>query len=106
MDHHLDLSGAMPNSQRASITSSALFIMVAESTEILRPMEKFGWAQACSGVISPGCRIALAERPARCGQQQAVHRLAQVLRSSGRHWKMAECSLSIGSKVRRAAPCP
>ena len=38
------------NSQQASITSSPLFIMVAESTEILRPITQFGWAQACAGV--------------------------------------------------------
>ncbi len=32
------------------MTSRPLFIMVAESTEILRPMTQLGWAQACSGV--------------------------------------------------------
>jgi len=45
-------SGARPNSQRASMTSSALFIIVAESTEILRPITQLGWAQASSGVTS------------------------------------------------------
>ena len=34
------------------MTSSTLFIMVAESTEILRPIDQFGCAQACSGVTS------------------------------------------------------
>src|SRR6266853_7002425 len=43
-------SGLAPKSHRASMISSPLFIMVAESTEILRPMTQFGWAQASSGV--------------------------------------------------------
>ena len=34
------------------MTSNALFIMVAESTEILRPITQLGWAQAWSGVTS------------------------------------------------------
>ncbi|OGI44920.1 MAG: hypothetical protein A2V92_02285 [Candidatus Muproteobacteria bacterium RBG_16_65_31] len=29
-----------------------MFIRVAESTEILRPITQFGWAQACSGVTA------------------------------------------------------
>ena len=56
MDHALR-DGSRPrsapaasNSQCASITSRPLFIMVAESTEILRPITQFGCAQACSGV--------------------------------------------------------
>ena len=40
-------SAGAPNSQCASITSRPLFISVAESTEILRPMRQFGCAQAC-----------------------------------------------------------
>ena len=43
-------SGCSANSQRASITSSALFIIVAESTEILRPITQLGCAHASSGV--------------------------------------------------------
>ena len=39
-----------PNSSVASMTSSPLFISVAESTEILRPIFHFGCAQASSGV--------------------------------------------------------
>ena len=35
-------SGVRSNNQRASITSRALFIMVAESTEILRPITQLG----------------------------------------------------------------
>jgi hypothetical protein len=39
------LSAGAPNSQCASITSRPLFIMVAESTEILRPITQLGWAR-------------------------------------------------------------
>src|SRR6185312_11646545 len=42
-------SGPVPNNQQASITSRPLFIMVAESTDILRPMFQVGWAQASAG---------------------------------------------------------
>ena len=38
-------SGGTPNSQCASITSRPLFISVAESTLILRPIFQVGWAQ-------------------------------------------------------------
>ena len=37
MDHHVDLSGSRSNSQRASMISRALFIMVAESIGDLWP---------------------------------------------------------------------
>ena len=94
-------SGARSNSQRASITSSALFIIVAESTEILRPITQFGCAQASSGVtLAQRRRVAAAERAARGGEHDVVDALrASSARSSGRHWKIAECSLSIGSSV-------
>ena len=39
-------SRGAPKSQNASITSRPLFIMVAESTEILRPITQLGCAQA------------------------------------------------------------
>ena len=64
-------SGARSNSQRASITSSALFIMVAESMVILRPIEKLGWAQASSIVTArsvAGSRV-------RNGPPEAVSRM-------------------------------
>ena len=35
-------SGGMSNSQRASMISSALFIMLAESIVIFRPIDQFG----------------------------------------------------------------
>jgi hypothetical protein len=36
-------SGGSVEQQWASMTSSPLFISVAESTEILRPIDQFGW---------------------------------------------------------------
>ncbi|SKN52212.1 Uncharacterised protein [Mycobacteroides abscessus subsp. massiliense] len=44
-------SGGQLNSQCASINSKPLFIIDAESTEILRPMLQFGCLTACSGVM-------------------------------------------------------
>ena len=46
VDHHLDLLGATSKSQRASITSSALFIIVAESTVIFGPCSSSGGRRA------------------------------------------------------------
>ena len=43
-------SGGIANRYDASITSRPLFIMVAESTEILAPIAKLGWATASAGV--------------------------------------------------------
>ncbi|MND44427.1 hypothetical protein D3C80_352620 [compost metagenome] len=43
-------SGRALNSQRASMYSSPLLIMVAESTEILAPMDQLGCATAWAGV--------------------------------------------------------
>ena len=45
-------SAGAPNSQCASMTSRPLFIIVAESTDIFRPITHFGCAQAWSGVMS------------------------------------------------------
>ena len=105
MDQHLDLLRARSNSQRASMTSSALFIMVAESTEILRPMTQLGWAQAfVRRHVGERGRVARAKRPPDAVSTMWSMRACQVLRSSGRHWKMAECSLSMGSKVARPPP--
>ncbi len=42
----------MPKRYEASIISRPLFIIVAESTEILAPMLQLGWATACSGVAA------------------------------------------------------
>ena len=46
-------SHGTPNSQCASITSNALFISVAESTVIFRPIFQVGCFSACAGVAEP-----------------------------------------------------
>ena len=49
-------SAGRPKSQRASMISSALFISVALSMVILRPMRQVGCSRACCGVTSSICR--------------------------------------------------
>ena len=87
-------SGGRPNSQRASITSSALFISVAESTVIFGPIRQVGCRSASSTVTSASSR---GLRP-RNGPPLAVSTTRST--SSGRPpcsaWKMALCSLSTG----------
>ena len=96
-------SGARSNSQRASITSSALFIIVAESTEILRPITQFGCAQASSGVtLRQRRRVAVAERPARGGQHDVVDALGQV-RAVLRQALEDRRVLAVDRQQRRAA---
>ena len=77
-------SAGVPNSQRASMTSSPLFINVAESTVILRPMRQVGWARASAG-RTPSRRPALQPRN---GPPDAVSRSRRT--SPGgrpcRHW--------------------
>ena len=46
-------SAGTSKSQRASMTSRPLFIIVAESTEILAPIDQLGWATASAGVMAP-----------------------------------------------------
>ena len=78
---HVDPSGATSNSQRASITSSPLFISVAESIVIFGPIRHVGWRSASSGVTRRKlARGESAERSARGGQDQPAHvgRLASV----------------------------
>ena len=74
--------------------------MVAESTEILRPIDQLGCAHACSGVTFLNC----CGSSVRNGPPEAVRmifstRSCQVAGSCGKDWKMAECSLSIGKSV-------
>ena len=67
-------SAGTSNSQRASITSSPLFISVAESIVILRPIRHVGWRSASPAPTRSRCDAAsAAERPARRGQDQAPH---------------------------------
>src|SRR5579883_2492025 len=95
-------SGVSAKRKQASISSSPLFMRVAESTEIFRPITQLGWAQAASGVAA-----AIASAPqSRNGPPEAVSRIRRtpfgvspVREPAGRHWNMALCSLSIGSSV-------
>ena len=50
-------AGSTPKSQRASITSSPLFMSVAESIVIFAPIDQFGCLSARSGV-TPGSSAA------------------------------------------------
>ncbi len=62
---------AMPKSQRASITSSPLFMSVAESMVIFLPMLQFGCFSAWASVTFARSFFAnVPEGPARCGQDQ------------------------------------
>src|SRR6185436_11646865 len=88
-------SGATSNSQRASITSRPLFIMVAESTEILRPITQFGCAHAWSGVTV----ASISGGAVRNGPPEAVRMILRTPLRSEKHWNTALCSLSIGRSV-------
>jgi hypothetical protein len=95
-------SGVSAKRKHASMSSSPLFMRVAESTEIFRPITQLGWAQAASGVAAA---IACASH-SRNGPPEAVSSMRRtplgaspVRAPAGRHWNMALCSLSIGSRV-------
>ena len=104
-------SGGAPNSQCASITSRPLFIMVAESTEILRPITQLGCAHACVGRhVRQAARAARAERPARGGEQDAAHAARRRGRSPNRaagtgRPRCARCRSAAASR-RLARPRP
>ena len=88
-------SNGMSKSRCASMTSSPLLTSVAEFVVMTRPIAKFGWASACSGVTSASsARV----RP-RNGPPLAVttSRRTSSARPPRRHWAMAECSLSTGT---------
>ena len=87
-------AGSRSKSQRASMSSSPLFISVAESTVTLRPIFQRGWRRASSGVLS-----AISEAGVRKnGPPEAVRmtRLTKRRFSRARHWKTPLCSLSTG----------
>ena len=90
-------SGSRPKSQRASMTSSALFISVAESIEIFGPICQVGCRSASLGgdvgQLAPGLPR---NGPARGGEDHPPDLLGLP---AGRAWKIAECSLSTGRIV-------
>ena len=66
--------GGTSKSQRASMTSSPLFMRVAESMVILRPIDHVGWLSASAGVMEAKLsRGQGAERPAGRGEDEAAH---------------------------------
>jgi hypothetical protein len=83
------------------MTSSPLFIIVAESTEILRPIDHVGCAQASSGVTRSKSTSAGRETTARRRQHDApdavVRRVARVRRWQALDHRVG--SLSIGNSV-------
>ena len=99
-----------PNSRQASMNSSPLFMSVAESTEILRPMTQFGCAQASSGVTCvERARGRVEERPAGSGEQDALHARAARRRHARRAAgtgtpRCARCRWAAAWRPRRA-PC-
>src|SRR6266568_9424963 len=102
--------GSTSKSHRASITSSPLFIRVAESMVILSPIDQFGWRSARAGLTSRSS----AAGTSRSGPPEAVRRSR---RTSARLWPtsdwwMALCSESTGrivaprSTARRTSSSP
>ena len=75
-------SGSRPKSHRASITSSALFISVAESIEIFGPIRQVGCRSASSGVTPARSR---ADRPRNGPPAGGEDKLGGDGASGGRH---------------------
>lgn len=94
-------SGGRLNSHRASMTSNALFIKVAESTVILRPMRHVGWQSRFLGrhrfefAARP-----TAERPAAGGQDHP----AQFLRPASAQRLKNRAVFAIHRQDTRAPP--
>ena len=88
------LSGGTWNNQPASITSSPLLTIVAESIVILRPIVQFGCFKASAAFTLVSCSFV---NP-RNGPPDAVRRICLILSfgSPFKDWKIALCSLSTG----------
>ncbi len=84
MHDHLTCSGGMSKSRQASITSKPLFISVAESMVMRRPIFQVGWFSACSTVmLANSAARGVQERPAGGGQPDALN---FVRRPPRMHW--------------------
>ena len=82
----------------ASMTSSPLFIMVAESIVTLLPIFQLGCFKACSGVMSLSSSLEVFLK----GPPDAVKISLCILSFSngfGKHWKIALISLSTGKSL-------
>ena len=89
------LSPGKSKSRAASMTSKPLFIRVAESREIFRPMDQVGCFTASAGVMPLNSSRGRRKK----GPPEAVriNFSTSSRRPFSRHWKMADCSLSTGS---------
>ena len=99
-------SGGRPNSQRASITSSALFISVAESTVIFGPIRQVGCRRASSRRdAAPGRRGAGrgTARPRRSGRAGARRRGRLRRPGTGRS-RSARCRPAAARRRARGRP--
>ncbi len=87
-------SGSTSNKNFASITSSPLFINVAESMVIFLPIDQFGWLSA-SAMVTVFKYVS--SFPLK-GPPEAVNIILCIALFSFaiRHWKIALCSLSTG----------
>ncbi len=86
------------------MTSSPLFIRVAESMVILRPIDHVGWLRASAGVMA----AKVSRGRVRKGPPDAVRtrRRTSAGERPSRHWCSAQCSLSMGSRrPPRARAC-
>ena len=88
------LSASIPNSHLASITSSPLFISVAESMVIFLPIFQLGCFSAWEGVTPLSSSLLLSLK----GPPEAVSSSLFTWEEGVLpiHWKIAECSLSTG----------
>ena len=88
-------SAARPNRTEASITSSPLFMRVAESMVILGPIFQVGWLSASlhGGAHDP-LQVPVPERAAAGGDADLPHVLGA---RPARSWCRAQCSESTGS---------
>src|SRR5215212_116572 len=90
----LTSSNGTPNRWCASITSSPLFIIVAESMVIFLPIRHVGCLSASSGPASTSRAFSNVKK----GPPDAVNNTDLISSSSlpSRHWRIAECSESTG----------
>mmetsp|Transcript_20380 Transcript_20380/g.60288 ORF Transcript_20380/g.60288 Transcript_20380/m.60288 type:complete len:205 (+) Transcript_20380:749-1363(+) len=89
------------------MTSSPLFIIVAESTVILAPMSQFGCVVALALTTSGCSALSLRSSAAEKSRKAPPDAVRMTRRSAPggtpcKHWKMAECSESAGVIF---APC-
>lgn len=94
MHDNFDCSGGKSNRKCASITSNPLFINVAESIVIFRPIFQFGCLSASATVIEPNVSIGRV-RNGPPDEVRISFSTSSFLPAS-RHCSSAECSESIG----------